>query len=179
MAKDGTNRGGARPGAGRKKNALGKRLIEGNPGKRDITVLGFDTTIATDSPEVRDFMTAEQSGGEKLLAAELLNEIWTWIAARRCEKYVQPLQVEAYAMTLARWIQCENVISVTGFLGEHPTTGAACRSPFVDMAQTYMRQAATLWAQIYQVIKENCATEYGGAENDPMERLLAKRRGQK
>ena len=34
MAKDGTNRGGARIGAGAKKKPLAERIAEGNPGKQ-------------------------------------------------------------------------------------------------------------------------------------------------
>ena len=34
MAKDGTNRGGARLGAGAKKKPLADKIAEGNPGKR-------------------------------------------------------------------------------------------------------------------------------------------------
>ena len=36
MAKDGTNRGGARAGAGRKKKALSEKIAEGNPGHRPL-----------------------------------------------------------------------------------------------------------------------------------------------
>lgn len=41
MAKDGTNRGGARVGAGAKKKALTEKIAEGNPGKRKLTVIDF------------------------------------------------------------------------------------------------------------------------------------------
>ncbi|MGI6697186.1 MAG: terminase, partial [Clostridia bacterium] len=34
MAKDGTNRGGARIGAGQKKKPLADKILEGNPGRR-------------------------------------------------------------------------------------------------------------------------------------------------
>lgn len=37
MAKDGTNRGGARPGAGRPKKALSEKIASGNPGGRTLT----------------------------------------------------------------------------------------------------------------------------------------------
>ena len=33
MARDGTNRGGARPGAGRPKKALSEKIASGNPGE--------------------------------------------------------------------------------------------------------------------------------------------------
>lgn len=42
MAKDGTNRGGARVGAGAKKKPLADKIAEGNPGKRALTVIDFD-----------------------------------------------------------------------------------------------------------------------------------------
>ena len=37
----------------------------------------------------------------------------------------------------------------------------------------------TTWFQIYQVVKENCTTDYGGAnpQDDLMERLLSARKG--
>ena len=39
MAKDGTNRGGARVGAGAKKKPLADKIAQGNPGKRTLTVI--------------------------------------------------------------------------------------------------------------------------------------------
>ena len=45
MAKDGTNRGGARPGAGRKPKALKEKLDAGNPGHRKLTRLDIPESI--------------------------------------------------------------------------------------------------------------------------------------
>ena len=39
MAKDGTNRGGARAGAGCKPKALAEKVLDGNPGKRPLEVV--------------------------------------------------------------------------------------------------------------------------------------------
>ena len=82
-------------------------------------------------------------------------------------------------MSVARWIQCEQAISEYGFLAKHPTTGVAIASPFVSMAQQYLKQINQLWYQIYQVVKENCSVDYGGASpnDDLMERLLNARKG--
>ena len=44
MAKDGTNRGGARVGAGAKKKPLTEKIAEGNPGGRKLTVMEFKET---------------------------------------------------------------------------------------------------------------------------------------
>lgn len=47
------------------------------------------------------------------------------------------------------------------------------------MSQNYMSQTNRLWMEIYQIVKENCATEYGGStpQDDVMERLLNARKG--
>lgn len=44
MAKDGTNRGGARIGSGQKKKPLADKIAEGNPGKRKLEVVEFQNT---------------------------------------------------------------------------------------------------------------------------------------
>lgn len=77
MVKDGTNRGGARPGAGRKP-------------------LGAD---------------------------EIYNKVCLWLTKLGCEKLVNPTLIEQYAMSVARWVQCEEAITRLGFLGKHSTTG--------------------------------------------------------
>jgi len=82
-------------------------------------------------------------------------------------------------MSAARWIQCEELTSEVGFLAKHPTTGAAIQSPYVAIADKYMTQANKLWADIYQIVRENCAGEYSGSnpQDDVMERLLRARSG--
>ena len=47
------------------------------------------------------------------------------------------------------------------------------------IADKYMTQANRLWAEIYQIIRENCTSEYTGAspQDDVMERLLRARKG--
>lgn len=42
MSKDGTNRGGARAGAGRKPKATAEKYANGNPGGRKLTVVEFE-----------------------------------------------------------------------------------------------------------------------------------------
>ena len=41
MSKDGTNRGGSRPGAGRKPKAISEKIESGNPGGRKLTLIDF------------------------------------------------------------------------------------------------------------------------------------------
>lgn len=82
-------------------------------------------------------------------------------------------------MSVARWIQCEEAITDYGFLAKHPTTGNAMQSPYVAMSQNFMSQTNRLWMEIYQIVKENCTTEYKGETpmDDAMERLLRARKG--
>ena len=82
-------------------------------------------------------------------------------------------------MMAARWIHCEEIITKTGYLATHPTTSMAIQSPYVAMSQNYMAQTNRLWFEILQIVKENCAADYTGAnpQDDVMERLLTARRG--
>lgn len=82
-------------------------------------------------------------------------------------------------MSVSRWIQCEEYISEYGFLAKHPTTENAVASPYVAMSRDYMKQVNQVWFQIYQIVKENCAVEFGGItpQDDVMERLLSARKG--
>ena len=183
MAKDGTNRGGARVGAGAKKKPLADKIAEGNPGKRKLTVIEFEDK-ATDlegqqMPKPSKLLSATQKDGKPLVAEEVYKSTWEWLAERRCATLVSPQLLERYAMSVARWIQCEEAISDFGFLAKHPTTGNAIQSPYVAMSQNFMSQTNRLWMEIYQIVKENCATEYSGDTpmDDAMERLLRARKG--
>ena len=182
MARDGTHRGGARPGAGRKKKPLADKLLEGNPGKRPITVLKFDDipdVNGVDMPQPHEMLSAKQRDGRPLQAEEIYETTWKWLADRKCEKLVSQQLLERYAMCAARWIQCEEALTTYGLLGKHPTTGQPMASPFVTIGQGYMNQTNRLWGEIFQIVKENCATEYGGdtPQEDVMERLLFAKSG--
>lgn len=52
-------------------------------------------------------------------------------------------------------------------------------SPFINIGINYMNQAVRLWNEIFQIVKENCSTDYDDAapQNDLMERLLRAREG--
>jgi len=176
VAKDGSGRGGARPGAGRKPKALTEKISEG---KTAEVLMEPAELEGVDVPPVKDFLKSPQKSGRELVAEEVYNETYAWLKARGCEKLVTVQMVEQYAMSVSRWIQCEEAITEYGFLAKHPTTGNAIQSPYVAMSQNFMSQTNRLWMEIYQIVKENCAGEYGGAtpQDDVMERLLQARKG--
>lgn len=178
MAKDGTSRGGARVGAGRKSKALTDKIAEGR--SASVVALPEPTSIeGVDMPPVKEYLRATQKSGKDLCAEEVYKDTWDWLKARGCEGLVNNQLIEQYAMSVSRWIQCEECISEYGFLAKHPTTGNAIASPYVSMSQTYMKQVNQIWYQIYQVVKENCSVEFQGRspQDDLMERLLSARKG--
>ena len=78
MAKDGTSRGGARVGAGRKPKALQEKLLEGNLGHRDITKIDIPDIASDDGeepegadiPRPDEYLSELQRDGKPLGAAE-------------------------------------------------------------------------------------------------------------
>ncbi len=170
MARDGTNRGGSRPGAGRLKKSLVKKINEGKPA--EVMMQPADIESA-DVPPVREFMEELQRDGTKLFAGDVYKETYQWLKERSCEKLVSRQLVEQYAMSISRWIHCEQIVTKYGYISKHPTTNAAIASPYVSMSQNYMKQANQIWAQIFQIVRENCSVEFSGnPQEDMMERLL-------
>lgn len=176
MAKDGTSRGGARIGAGRKAKSLNDKLSEGKSAK----VLNNATADlqGADVPPVHEYLKSPQAKGKDLIAEELYIKTYNWLKEQGCEKAVYSQLIEQYAMNVARWIQAEELISATGFLAKHPTTGNAIASPYITVSQTYMKQAQQVWYQIFQIVKENSTGDYSHTPNDDtMELLLNIRKG--
>lgn len=180
MAKDGTNRGGARQGTGPKKKSLVEKISNGTV--NGTMVLSQDLPNPTDIqgeniPPVREYLKAKQKNGNELCAEEIFRETYLWLKQRGCEMLVNNQLIEQYAMSVARWIQCEEAISEFGYLAKHPTTGNAIASPYVSMSRDYKKQVNADWFQIYQIVRENCAVEFEGIspQDDVMERLLRAR----
>lgn len=178
MAKDGTNRGGARPGTGPKKKALTEKI---SAGKAEGTmVLPEPTDIqGADVPPIKDYLKAKQKNGKDLCAEEVFVNTYKWLQSLGCDRLVNTQLIEQYAMSVSRWIQCEEAISEFGFLAKHPTTGNAIASPYVGMSRDYMKQVNSTWFSIYQIVKENSSVEYSGPnpQDDVMEMLLRARGG--
>lgn len=187
MAKDGTNRGGRRVRAGDKPKPLVEKIAEGTLATvMELPVAdlkGDELAEATelegeDMPNPSEYLSAKQKNGKPLGADEIYRETWKWLKERKCEKLVNPRLLESYSQAFARFIQCEEAITFYGLLGKHPTTGGAITSPFVQMSQSFQKQANVLWYEIYDIVKANCTTAYEGfPQDDMMEQLLRKRRG--
>lgn len=191
MAKDGTNRGGRRVRAGDKPQALNDKITKGKAAKvlevpdlHPESILevedldGAADLLGEDMPSPSDYLSSRQKDGKPLGADQLFIETWRWLKDRGCEKFVNPRLIEAYAQAFTRYIQCEEAISLYGLLGKHPTTGGAITSPFVQMSQSFQKQANLLWYEIFDIVKQNCTTSFvSNPQEDIMEALLSKRKG--
>ena len=92
MAKDGTNRGGARVGAGRKPKALVDKIAQGGTGP----VLSFPKSAdfnGEDVPPVKDFLKASQKNGVELCAEDVFKSTYLWLKERGCDIFVNPQKV--------------------------------------------------------------------------------------
>ena len=190
MAKDGTNRGGRRVKAGGKPASLADKIASGKSA-RVFEPFDFDVDDQFEPddfvnmsqlegeniPNPSDYLSAEQKDGMHLKADKIFKETWLWLKKRKCENFVNPRLVEAYSQAFARYVQCEEAISKFGCLGKHPTTGAAIANPFVQMSVSFGKQANLLWYEIFDIVKQNCTTEFNDTPQDNvMELLLTARR---
>lgn len=186
MAKDGTNRGGRRVRAGGKPKALADKIAEG----KDAEIMEFHAPeletdeledaadlVGEDMPSPSEYLSARQKNSKPLGADEIYKETWLWLKQRGCEKHVNKRLLESYSQAFARFIQCEEALSTYGLLGKHPTTGSVIASPFVQMSQTFQKQANQLWYEIFDIVKQNCTTKFDGSpQDDMMEQLLSGRK---
>ena len=182
MARDGTARGSnIKVNAGRKSKALAEKVATGNPGGRKLKVIDLPEGTeleGADIPEPSAYIKSKQKAAGEFDAENIYRYIYMYLKEKGCDKLVSKHLVEQYAMSVSRLMQCEEAISEYGFLSKHPTTGAACASPYVAMSQQYMKQVNQVWFQIFQIVKENCSVEFQGTpQDDMMERLLRSRKG--
>lgn len=102
MAKDGTARGGQRPGAGRKSKALTEKLAAGNPGHRPLTVMDLPNGVdldCVDMPEPSEYLKAKQRNGGEFAAEKIYKITWLWLKERGCEKLISQQLIEQYAIS--------------------------------------------------------------------------------
>ena len=171
MAKDGTSRGGYRGNAGRKKKPLAERLLEGKAFQSEFPEIA--DIDSEDIPEPKTYLMEKQRDGSSLGADEIYRDVYKWLVERKCEDFVHAQVIELYAMSVARYIQCEKAISKYGLIGKHPTTNNPMPSPFVTMSQAYAKQITASWYQINQIVKDNCTESYDSSPHtDLMETLM-------
>ena len=106
-------------------------------------------------PPVKEYQTAVQRDGTGLCAKDVYKRTIEWLKSVHRENVVSEQVIEEYSMAVARWVHLEQMISKYGYIAKHPTTGAPIPSPYVAMAQGYLKQISAIRAEINQTIKYN------------------------
>ena len=171
MAKDGTARGGVRVGSGKKPTTKSKIKVL-NAKLHDVNDLPSPDEIeGIDVPPIKEFLKAKQKNGKDLVADDIYKQTYAWLKKRGWK--ILRSTFEQYAMSV-QWIQTEDAISEYGMLAKHPTTGNAIASPYVQMAQAYMKQINATWYQLYVIVKDNGSDDIDELDEQDlmMEKLL-------
>ncbi len=177
-------RGGARPGAGRPKKPLADKLIEGNPGKRELTKLKFPANENADGnsntgnsnksniqkskparmPSYLD-MVAKEGGDVLPPASEIYKMLTEWIEASGCADFIAPNLIEDFAFLRRAYLECEYMNRKMGRIA------SGKRSPYVNMALDYQKAVMAVYNQIWLIISRNCEEKYDGGKNAFLEFL--------
>jgi hypothetical protein len=168
--------GGARIGAGRPRRDLNAAL-ENAVHKSKIKTIkkpqNADTEAVPTVPECRSFLTDEQKTGVELGAKDYYEELWEWLAERKCEHLFQTSYLQNYAMQQARYVQLERMISRVGFVAKNDK-GTLVINPIEKAVQERLRIVNQMYFVIESAVKANSTEPYGGLPGfeDPMEALL-------
>lgn len=181
-------RGGARPGAGRPKKPLADKIIEGNPGKRELTKLkfpgaaeslggrksepSFEKNSNTQKSKTRGGlqlpsyldMVAKEGGDVLPPASEIYKMLADWIAGAGCLEFVAPSLIEDFAFLRRAYLECEYMNRKLGRIA------SGKRSPYVNMALDYQKAMMSVYNQIWLIVSQNCETKYEG-KNEFLEML--------
>lgn len=162
MAKDGTRRGGARAGAGRprKKKAESPELV--------LQTSPVSEEERSNFPQFNRQLYEAQGAFSLEKAEEIYFSVYKFVRDNGADNRVPKELVELFAVTYTRWAQAEEQISKEGFSAEHPTTGAPCKSPLVDISATYSKQAHNYWYSIWVAVKDSDSE----TDTDDMEDML-------
>jgi hypothetical protein len=163
-------RGGARPGAGRPKKPLSDKVLEGNPGKREITVVQFDgknaqaqnnsnSEIQRKNSKPRGMpsyldMVAKEGGDVLPPASEIFTLLTKWVASSGCEAIVAPSLIEDFAFLRRGYLECEYMNRKLGRIA------GGKRSPYVNMALDYQKAMMAVFDKIWLIVSQNCETKF-------------------
>jgi len=166
--------GGYRPGAGRPKKALNDKILEGNPGGRDIKVVKFESKSSQDKKQTEqlpEYLDVKSLDGDDILptAGEIYKALTDFINRSGCPEIISPMLIEDFVNFRRAYLECEHKIRIEGrLLGKNT-------SPYVGMALDYQKAMNTAWNQIWMIISQNCEKKYDN-KNDFLKMLTEKKR---
>jgi len=156
--------GGYRAGSGRPPKSAMEKMLEGNRGRRPIKVVDF--AEADVLPKTPASWLSEKG-------KEIYGSVYAWLEKIGCLKGIMPSHLEEYAHCKARWHECETQNTKVGLV-IRDANGNPSQSPYVALANNYLKQSNEAWSKIYVVVREAKLKEWDSANpnDDIMEKLL-------
>jgi len=149
--------GGARPGAGRKKKALNDKILEGNPGKRKIKIVTFETdSFQLENPPSFLAQNGIEGAEDVPSATEIYQMVAEFVEKSGCGHLIAPLLIEDFAHLRRSYLECEYINRTKGRIANGK------RSPYVTMAIDYSKQAMAIFDRIWNTLAQNSEQPYEG-----------------
>jgi len=166
--------GGARAGAGRKRNCLADALADGTAPQK-LLVLDIPGGDVIEQKEAEQYLKDEQKDGA-IEAERYYKEIWAWLEERECQKYFDPHFLQRFCMLLARYVQLERLVSKYGFLTKGADGGLQI-NPMETALQARLKMLNQMQSTIDSTVRANCTIRYSDtkAAHDPIRALLEAR----
>ena len=161
--------GGKRPGAGRPRKPLSVRIDEG------VDAVSHRKPKVLDFPENQDnqksnnqntnksksglpsfLEMASKEGGDDLPSAVAIYEqTLEWVVSTGCEKFVSKQLIEDFAFTRRSYLESEYMNKKLGRVIQ-----GGKQSPYVKVAQEYLKLTTALYREIWSIVAQNSTTEY-------------------
>jgi phage terminase small subunit len=130
--------------------------------------------------EVVDFSDAEElplkpAAWLSPKAQDIYKEVRRWLKKMGCTRGILPRHLEEFAHLKAKWHECEDQVKNVGMIIKED--GKVKANPFMQFAQSFLKQSNEVWAQIYLVVRDTKSTSWTDDPNsdDVMEQILSGR----
>jgi len=174
--------GGFRAGSGRPRKDLASAIVDGTRPSRlkAVALPPADEIVDADTPtipECETYLVEAQRDGVEFQAKKYFEDLWEWLAARKCTHLFSDAYLQRFCFQQARVTQLEQLLTKHGFLAKKPD-GSACANPFESMLIDRLKIVNNMAAYIESVVRQYCAEPFTGLPGaiDPMEALLSSKR---
>ena len=141
---------GPKPGSGgRPKKPVSEKVMEGNPGKRELKELKIKP-----QPQVKKMpkylqQCGKEDDGTLPDAKEIYFCLAEFIKAAGCENHIAPPLIEDFTHLRRSFIECEYMNRKMGRIANGK------RSPYVSMAVEYSKQSLAVYDRIWNIISQH------------------------
>jgi len=166
--------GGPRPNSGRPRKPVAEKVLEGNAGKRAITVLSFpennqkpnnqkpiNQKPKNQKPKPPDYLNQPGKEGDDLIpkAGAIYAALVDFIAGAGCLDYIPPPLIEDFAHLRRAYLEAESMNRRLGRIANGK------RSPYVSISLDYQKASLAVFTQIWSIISESSTQVYDKDKN--------------